>query len=396
MSRLELPPCTPEQQETSNLFVKQMHALIERQGAMPFSEYMHRSLYEPELGYYVNGFSKLSVAGDFVTAPEISNDFALCIAKQCLQVIKALLADDVSAADILEFGGGSGRLAVDVLLALKKFDCLPERYLMLDVSPDLKQQQRLLLERLLPVDVVSRVHWVTEMPVGFNGVIIANEVLDAFAVERFRIESGIARRYMVTSAEFGFNLQTQADIETQTDVEAIILDIKAPLPEGYQSEYCPLLGPWWQSLSDSINQGAVIVCDYGMERNRYYSKQNSDGTLRCFYRHTVHDDPFARPAVQDITADVDFTAVTIAATDAGMELQGFSPLSQFMLSMGVLEHHQQKIEALDEIGQLAATGDLKRVILPQEMGDRFMVIGFSKGLDVALDGFSSADWSRLL
>jgi len=128
-----------------------------------------------------------------------------------------------------------------------------------------------------------------------------------------------------------------------------------------------------------ITRGAVIVCDYGAERRRYYASDKSEGTLRCFFRHGVHADPFAFPAVQDLTTDVDFTAVTISATEADFDLQGYTPLSEFMLRE-----------------QLAKTSDLKKVILSQEMGDRFKVIGFSKGLGIAMIGFSRADWSRLL
>ena len=191
-------------------------------------------------------------------------------------------------------------------------------------------------------------------------------------------------------------MQSVEDDQVHDHVLTIQTDIGRNLAEGYESEYCALLDAWWQSLVDTIDKGAVLICDYGSDRRQYYSEKKPTGTLRCFYRHTLHDDPFARPAVQDITADVDFTAVTIAATTAGMELQGYSPLSEFMLSLDVLAHHQQKLQSLDTREQIQATGELKRVIMSQEMGDRFMVIGFSKGLDVALNGFARADWSRLL
>ena len=144
-----------------------------------------------------------------------------------------------------------------------------------------------------------------------------------------------------------------------------------------------------------MQTGAVIICDYGADRRQYYSAKKPTGTLRCFFRHTLHDDPFARAGVQDITADVDFTSVAIAATDAGMELQGYSPLTEFMLSLGVLDHHAQKLQSLSEYDQLAATSQLKKVIMSQEMGDRFMVIGFSKGIELPLSGFFRADLSLI-
>ena len=391
MAEAELPPPTLQQKENSERFVLLMRSLIECNGAMPFSEFMHRSLYEAGLGYYVNGFSKLGKHGDFTTAPETSEHFAVCLARQCMQVF-----DEIGQADILEFGSGSGRLAVDLLNSLATAGRLPASYCILDVSPELQQEQQLFLQQELSPDVYNRVRWLQSLPDKFSGVVIANEVLDAFAVERFRMIEGRAQRVMVGFKNGGFTLHTVDDEHVQEQVLNIQNDTGRYFSSGYESEYCALLEPWWRSLAESIEQGAVLICDYGSDRRQYYSDKKPTGTLRCFFRHTLHDDPFARPAVQDITADVDFTAVTIAATGVGMELQGYSPLSEFMLSLDVLDHHQQKLQSLDTREQIQATGELKRVIMSQEMGDRFMVIGFSKAIDTTLKGFSRADWSRLL
>lgn len=391
MAEVELPAFTPSQKESSDRFVSLIQTEINRSGAMPFSDFMHRSLYQPQLGYYVNGFSKLGEHGDFTTAPETSEHFAVCIANQCRQVF-----DAIGSSDILEFGSGSGRLAVDLLKALANLDCLPLSYLILDVSADLQQEQQQLLQSELPANIYRRVQWLQRLPENFTGVVLANEVLDAFAVERFKIVNGSAERVMVGYNDDGFCLHSVRNESVQAQVHEIENDIGRTFTEGYESEFCTMLKPWWQSLSECIVKAAVLVCDYGSDRRNYYTDSKPAGTLRCFYRHTLHNDPFARPAVQDITADVDFTAVTIAATEVNMELQGYSPLSEFMLSLDILDHHQNMVESLDARAQIEATGKLKRVIMSQEMGDRFMVIGFSKGIDIALNGFSRADWSRLL
>lgn len=391
MAQVELPPFSESQKEVSDQFVERIRSAIKRDGSMPFSEYMQRSLYEPGLGYYVNGFSKLGQHGDFTTVPEISEHFAVCLANQCMQVFES-----IGSASILEFGGGSGRLAADLLKSLAQKKCLPESYQILEVSSELQQEQRQLIENELPVEVSSKVSWLSSLPQRFNGVVIANEVLDAFAVERFKIVNGQSQRIMVGVSDDGFFLHTESNDLVARDVAAIEKDLEVEFAENYESEYSPLMAPWWQSLADSMQTGAVIICDYGADRRQYYSAKKPTGTLRCFFRHTLHDDPFARAGVQDITADVDFTSVAIAATDAGMELQGYSPLTEFMLSLGVLDHHAQKLQSLSEYDQLAATSQLKKVIMSQEMGDRFMVIGFSKGIELPLSGFSRADWSRQL
>jgi len=380
-----------QQQEVSQQFCSVLQELIARNGAIPFSEYMQRSLYEPGLGYYVNGFSKLGRDGDFVTAPELSNDFAHCIAELCVQVL-----NDCNGGDILEFGGGSGVMAADTLLKLHELKCLPNRYFILDVSADLQDTQRQLLSDKLPAELYKKVVWVSEIPDSLTGIVVANEVLDAFAVERFVIDEGQARQLVVEHTDAGFVQKAIANDAVKRKVDAIVADTQSPLAQNYCSEYCSWIRPWCQSLAQKLEKAAVLICDYGAERKRYYSPHNSNGTLRCFFRHTVHDDPFARPAVQDITADVDFTAVAEAATDAGLELQGFAPLSQFMLSLGALERLQERVQDADIHQQIEATGNFKKIVLPQEMGDRFMVIAFSKQIDLTLSGFSMTDWSRLL
>ncbi len=391
MAEVELPPLTTSQQQVSDHFFELIRNSIADNGAMPFSEYMQRSLYEPGLGYYVNGFSKLGKHGDFITAPEISDHFAACIARQWIQVFES-----TGTATILEFGGGSGRLACDVLKQLAQQDCLPQTYQILEISPDLQHAQRQLLSSELPADIFACVDWLSCLPAEINGLVLANEVLDAFAVERFKIIENRPCRMMVGLSDKGFNLHTQPDADVEAKVAAIEADSGTAFPEDYESEYCELLAPWLQSLAERMVTGAVVICDYGADRRQYYSLKKPTGTLRCFFRHRLHDDPFVRAPVQDITADVDFTAVAEAATDAGLELQGYAPLSEFMLSLGALEHHQQMLQGLDEKQQIAATGQLKRVIMSQEMGDRFMVIGFSRGIKMPLQGFSRADWSRLL
>ena len=204
MATLELPPLSTEQKELSDRFIEKICSDIQRDGAMPFSTYMHRSLYEDGLGYYVNGFSKLGKHGDFTTAPEISDDFAFCLAQQCQQVLETL-----ATGDILEFGGGSGKLALDLLQSLATIDGLPQRYLILDVSAELQREQHQRLQRELPAEIFERVHWLNTLPEGFTGVVIANEVLDAFAVERFMIVDGVPQRLMVDYSEDGLVLQPQ-------------------------------------------------------------------------------------------------------------------------------------------------------------------------------------------
>lgn len=394
-----------DQQQITTALQQRLRESIRAHGPMPFSQYMQACLYEPGLGYYVNGLSKLGADGDFVTAPELSARFAGCLARQAAVVLngEALQGAQTSsdnARDILELGAGTGRLACDVLQALDELRVLPERYLILEVSGSLAGLQQQMLKHELPPHLYQRVEWLSSLPTHFSGVVLANEVFDAFPVERFTIVDGRAKRVTVdlpSGDEEGFVFSTaDADSALQQKVEMLQADLQQRFADGFTSEYCAALGPWWQSLADVLKQGLVLVCDYGCERAGYYAASRSEGTLRCFFRHGVHNDPLVYAGVQDITADVDFTALTQAAVDAGFELEGYTPMSQFMLANGVLADHQNALADASEQQQLAATSKLKQLLLPQEMGERFMVAGYSVGVQRPLDGFALADWSRLL
>ena len=162
-------------------------------GQIPFDRFMELALYAPGLGYYSAGSRKFGEQGDFVTAPESSDLFARCIAHQCQQVL-----EETGGGDLLEFGAGSGVLAADLLAALEKLDALPGRYLIVEVSPDLRARQKALLQRRVS-RLLDRVNWLDGFPEpGFRGLVIANELLDAMPVNRFRVEHGqILEQYVV-------------------------------------------------------------------------------------------------------------------------------------------------------------------------------------------------------
>jgi len=397
----------PDQQQITEALQALIRGRILSGGPIPFSEYMQACLYESGLGYYVNGLSKLGADGDFVTAPELSSSFANCLARQSAAVLKGESFKQVTQRDILEFGAGTGRLACDVLKALEQQDALPDHYLILDLSGQLAGMQQELLGKELDPGLMARVQWIQSLPKSFNGVVLANEVFDAFPVERFTIEQSKALRVFVDVANTGdaedhdagsesFCVITQPDSRVQEMVTSLEANLQQTFNDGFTSEYCESLGPWWKTLADVMQRGLILICDYGCEQASYYTSSRSGGTLRCFFRHGVHNDPLVYAGVQDLTADVDFTALTQAAVDAGFELEGYTPMAQFMLGNEVLQHHQATLVNASEQEQISATGKLKQLLLPQEMGERFMVAGYSKGLKEPLQGFSLADWSRLL
>jgi SAM-dependent MidA family methyltransferase len=350
-------------------------------GRIPFDRFMELALYAPGLGYYVAGSRKFGEAGDFVTAPEVSPLFAQCLANQAREVVSVL-----EGGDILEFGAGSGVLAADMLAQLERLDCLPDRYLILEVSPDLQQRQQETLALRVP-ELLPRVQWLEHMPGEFSGVVAANELLDAMPVSRFRIgESGIEESFVVPAAE---GLREEfASVQTPGLAEAVsrISDAVGGLAPGYLSEINLRQASWLQTLARVLKQGAILLIDYGYPRAEYYHPQRSSGTLMCHYRHRAHPDPFRWVGLQDITSHVDFSAAAETGVKAGLALAGYTTQAHFLMANG-LDRLVAASDTNDLQTHMAMVQGVKRLTLPSEMGERFKVLGLTQSLPSALSGF---------
>ena len=364
--------------------------LIERirQSADPlsFAEYMAQALYEPGLGYYMAGAAKFGASGDFITAPEVTPLFGAAMGRQVHEVLEQ------TGGGVLELGAGSGRLAAGLLHAEDSGSQYP--YYILEPSAELVLRQKALLSESLSEAQFSRLTWLDTLPSAFTGVILANEVMDALPVERFRIGSEVEQ--MVVSDTLEPSL-IRANDELSAAVRAIENDLGRCLPVGYTSELCLLLKPWLAGLTASLARGAIILVDYGYPRREYYSEERSAGTLACYYRHRAHDDPFLHPGLQDITAHVDFTQVVESAVTLDMELLGYASQSAFLLDNELLTLAQQQQQRLNsETDRIELARAVKILTLPGEMGERFQVIALGKGYDLPLRGFRTQDLSYRL
>ena len=359
-------------------------------GAISFAEFMQHALYAPGLGYYTAGAAKFGAAGDFVTAPEISSIFGRVVARQCAEVLA-----EVDAGSILEFGAGSGKLAVDVLRALGETKSLPDQYNILEVSADLRQRQEQLFRREIP-EYVDRCVWLDELPRDHRGVVIANEVLDALPVERFvRRADGVKQVCVALDADKFVFAERPSPVHLLDAVAEIESDIGHALAVDYVSEVSLALSGWVGNIATMLSCGAVFFTDYGVSRREYYADDRDTGWLRCHFRHHVHDDPLLLPGVQDLTAWVDFSAVAAAAVSNELEISGYVTQSQFLLGGG-LERELKNFTDLTIDKQVELSGQVKLLTLPGEMGENFKCLGLSRGIDSIPTAFGFADRAMFL
>ncbi|MCP5415913.1 MAG: SAM-dependent methyltransferase [Chromatiaceae bacterium] len=384
--RSQLPEPSPESQRYSNLLLELLcERIVEAGGQLPFDRFMELALYAPGLGYYSAGTRKFGEQGDFITAPEISSLFARCLARQCHQVLLEL-----GGGDLLEFGAGSGVLAADLLLELQALGSLPEHYYIIDLSADLRARQRALLQQRLPA-LLDRIIWLDDFPEQhFRGVVIANELLDAMPVHRFKLVQGCVLEQYVAIKEGRLSSGWgPASSSLRRGVEKL-LETCYQLADGYESELNLRAASWLRALSERIAAGLLLLIDYGYNRSEYYHPQRDRGTLMCHYRHRAHPDALRYPGLQDITAHVDFTSLAEAGLDAGLEVCGYTTQAYFLMGCG-LQQLLAESDPEDVRQHLQLMQEAKRLTLPTEMGERFKVLAMSRGLAAQPIGFSLRD-----
>lgn len=391
-----LPAPSAEAEVHSRRVVDHVVRAVETAGGwIGFDRYMDLALYAPGLGYYSAGTHKLGdveSGGDFVTAPEISPLFAQSLAAQVEQVFAT------TAHQIVEFGAGSGRLARDLLEALAERGVTVERYAIVEVSADLRQRQRDLLADASPgrpaggpgdrpADRLAggAVEWLDAPPPAFDGVIVANEVVDVLPVRLFARRAGVVHERGVVARDGALEFdERRADPSLSAAVESIAAQV-GPWPNGYGSELGEVARAWTASLGDWLVRGVALLIDYGFPRREYYHAQRLMGTLMCHYRHRAHADPLWLPGLNDITAHVDFTALADAAHGAGLDILGYTTQAHFLMNCGILD-------LLRAAGHDArTTAGAQRLLSEAEMGELFKVLAIGRGVDVGLMGFARGD-----
>jgi len=360
------------QQHSEQLLALIKQKIVAAGGKISFADYMHTCLYTPGLGYYSAGSHKIGAKGDFTTAPEISSLFSRTLVRHVQDVFK-----QISQSNILEFGAGSGKMAIDILTELEAKQSLPDYYYIIEASADLRLRQEESIHSKIP-HLASRIIWLDSLPHDFVGVILANEVCDAMPVHCLQFSKDkVSERYIeISESKLQWcegELSQPSLTKTADDIRALIGDTD------YLTEINLAATAWLSSLSESLEQGAIFIIDYGHPMASYYHPQRDNGTLMCYYHHQGHDNPLILQGLQDITAHVDFTALAQTALDNDLDVEGFQSQADFLLAGGITELSPTD-ESSGELSHLKHTSEIKQLTLPSEMGESFKVLTLSKKL----------------
>lgn len=333
-----------------------------------FARFMELALYADGLGYYAGGSSKLGKDGDFTTAPEITPLFGTTIGRFAIDCF------GTEPMRILEFGAGTGRLALDVMQSLSEQGVVVDEYLIVELSADLRERQREMLAGF------PQVQWLSVPPTAFSGLILCNEVLDAMPVHLLvrQQDRWLERGVSLSGGRFAFS-----DRDVDDTLAEQVPDAES-LPNGYLTEVHPRQCGFVRMLSDVLKSGGhglALVVDYGFPARELFLPQRQQGTLMCHYRHHVHTDPFYLPGLQDITAHVDFSAVALAAQESGLTVAAYMSQAEFLIAAG-LTGLMEKISPEDARRWLSQSQAVQKLTSPAEMGELFKVLLLSQGVDL--------------
>ena len=277
-------------------------------------------------------------------------------------------------------------MASVILQELTKNHSLPEHYYILEISADLQYQQQQLLKEQIP-QYFDRIEWLNTLPENFKGIVLANEVLDAMPVHKFGWINGKRIEFYVTLKEEKLDWEIRAISSDELAKQITHLELEEKLDvknQDYNSEINLFIKGWINSIANMLDQGLLLVIDYGFPRHEYYHPERNQGTIMCHYQHRAHSNPLILPGIQDITSHVNFTAVAEAAVAAEMQVSGYTHQAGFLINCGLHELTPTNLAPLDQY-QLAQ--QIKRLTLPSEMGELFKAIALTKHYSGELIGF---------
>jgi SAM-dependent MidA family methyltransferase len=375
--------------EHSQLLSNKIAAQIVSEGGwMGFSRFMEMALYEPGMGYYNAGAHKLGAGGDFTTSPELSPLFGAAICSTLLPVLEGLKAQGLPT-QILEFGAGTGKLAQSILSRLNDLGFSLDRYDIIEISPDLAQRQKALLDKTLADSGGStQCKWLTALPENYQGIILANEVIDAIPCDAIIFQNGFWYWYGVIFEEGKFTWKAGKPVEQNLLPESLL---DGNFSEGYVTELHAPANAWMQQVAKHLHTGLFLTFDYGFPESEYYHPQRLEGTLMAHHRHHAIQDPFYLPGLCDLTTHVEWSQIARSALAENADDVYLSNQAGYLLDAGIGEIALEIGDPSDPETFLPISNALQKLLSEAEMGELFKVFAFSKNLNTVLPGYVLED-----
>lgn len=354
---------------------------IREAGPISFRRFLELALFHPDCGYYFSGKAKIGKRGDFYTAPSVHSSFGETL---CAFITRADSLLGERRLRVLEFGASSGRLAFDILEALrKKTPDIYDRtdYTMSEISPPAVREAKKNLEKH-----GDRVRWIEDLGEveegSFCGVVLANEFLDSFPFHRVRSSSGKIREIFLEFRDGKFReiLRTPETEAVQEFADRYFREYE----EGEEAEVRLLDAKWLRDVGRALRRGFVLMLDYGFLAPELYSVGRRKGTYRCFYRHELVTNPYVRVGEQDVTSDVNFSELMRVGETQGLRAVKYATQGQFLVDWGILDILERYSGPECQNDRLA----IKTLLMPEFMGSRFKTLLLSKGFsEKELEGF---------
>lgn len=360
------------QRQRSKALTSELVQRIATQGPIDFATFMATCLYHPTFGYYTNQEEVIGKQGDFITAPELTSQFGHTIAKSLASILPYL-----QRPKIIEVGAGNGSLAASILTHLDRLQFVPHEYIIVEISPSLQQKQKDLLIKL-PLQLYQRIQWLNEIPDNFEGIILANELLDALPID---IYHWYHERLFKISVDWQDNRFVWVPL-TETSIPEHIKTLAENLPDDYWIEDHKNAINWLTNAAKKLTKGAILLFDYGYEQKQYYHPDRNRGTLSTFLQHTTGHDPLTYPGLQDLSCHVNFTALQQTAVAQGLQIAGFTTQANFLLKAGMSFPDNLSVEATYTLAQA-----FKKLLMPSEMGEIVKVLALTKDFEGPILGF---------
>ena len=356
-------------------------ARIADQGRITFADFMATCLYEPGLGYYTSPGRKVGAEGDFYTSITVHAAFGRVIAREIAQMWRSMGSPEDFT--IVECGAASGRLACDIMdyLAEREAGLYRDlRLVLVEQEPSLESAQREMLAAH-----INTLSWVSpdEFAAGnftFSGCLYSNELIDALPVHRVVMAAEGLKEIFVTCRDGEF--AEEAGEPSTPELEAYLKRVGIELHPGQQAEINLNAPQWLAAATRALQRGFILTIDYGHPAPELFTPRRKLGTLLCYYRHQIEENPYIRLGLQDITSHVDFTTLMNCGEEQGLQNLWFGEQYRFLMSAGIIEEIEEiERSAIAEEEKLRLRLALKKLILPDGgMGDTFKVLIQSKGV----------------